>query len=125
MFVVEAKRLCFALGLDDRQGNRTVEAIPNKQGIVKFHIWYDFMSDVSMSEPYAWIDVELDTEYKVSTPLSSYGVVMVRHNYSVPRDFVTFMIGFVLRGSIILYFVRIPPIAQLFKIRSTVTLTGQ
>ncbi|KAK2152405.1 hypothetical protein NP493_2471g00001, partial [Ridgeia piscesae] len=54
-------------GLDDLQGNRTVNEIPNQQGIVNFYFGYGHMSDV---EPSDWLDMGLQTEYELQKELT-------------------------------------------------------
>ena len=50
-------------GLDDREGDLTVDAIPNVLGIVKFTFG---RSDVSRTTPVTWVDVRLNEHYEVS-----------------------------------------------------------
>ena len=60
--------LGFPTGLDDRQGNRTVEAIPNRRGIVNFYVGYDHGTQVTASTPPVWTDVGLEETVKVNCP---------------------------------------------------------
>ncbi|KAI0219163.1 hypothetical protein LSAT2_029231, partial [Lamellibrachia satsuma] len=58
-------------GLDDRQGNRTVEAIPNRRGIVNFYVGHDHRTQVTASTPRVWTDVGLEETVKLQKQISN------------------------------------------------------
>ncbi|KAI0236120.1 hypothetical protein LSAT2_013308, partial [Lamellibrachia satsuma] len=58
-------------GLDDRQGNRTVDAIPNRRGIVNFYVGHDHRIQVTASTPLVWTDVALLETYELQKQISN------------------------------------------------------
>ncbi|XP_071102509.1 uncharacterized protein [Haliotis cracherodii] len=77
------KRIPRDSGQDDHEGNRTVDAVPNKRGVIKFEIVYkkDSKAGVNQSEPTTgWVDVGLSETYTIpadATHLSNHDTVTV------------------------------------------------
>ncbi|KAI0220748.1 hypothetical protein LSAT2_027773 [Lamellibrachia satsuma] len=61
-------------GLDDREGDLTVDAIPNVLGIVKFTFG---RSDISRTTPVTWVDVRLNEHYELRATIADGGSIRV------------------------------------------------
>lgn len=61
-FKIVCGRLRFTVGFDDKEGERSIEAVPNVRGIVKFHVGY---GDLTSIWPSVMPDVGLEENYEV------------------------------------------------------------
>ena len=60
---MNSKLLCMCTaGLDDMLGNRTIEAIPNVNGIVKFSVGQGHVKSIT---PQTWNDIGIEEHYEV------------------------------------------------------------